>query len=67
MTLFNQKLRGFVASKIEGSDGPATSFEDIGKSRLMQLSNVKKVNHFLTVLAKKAKDKFYNWKSFFDE
>ena len=67
MTQFKHKLRGYVASKIEGSDAPATSFEDIGKSRFMQLSTVKKIQHFLLFLLKKAKDNFYYLKSLVDE
>ena len=67
MTQFQHKLQGYVANKIEGSDAPATSFEDIGKSRFMQLSAVKNIQHFLLFLRKKAKENFYYLKSSVDE
>lgn len=58
MQQFKLNLRGYVVNKIEGGDAPANSFEDIGKSRFMQLSTVKRIQVSLHLLKKKTKDNF---------
>ena len=43
MVIIRRKLRNYLINTMEGAGAPATSFEDIGKSRFMQLSTVKRV------------------------
>lgn len=43
-----KKLINYFGNMLDGGGAPAVSFEDIGKSRLMQLSSVKKAK--MTIL-----------------
>ena len=52
---------------MEGGEAPANSFEDIGKSRLMQLSTTKSICLILLVIRNKIKDDLLYFKTLVDE
>ena len=67
MQKFKLRFKGYIVNKMEGGEAPANSFEDIGKSRLMQLSTIKSICVTLLVIRKKIKDNLLYFKTLVDE
>ena len=63
----SKRVWAFYSETIEGADAPAASFEDIGKSRLMRLSFVKRIRRNFLVSKKYIKDTYDYFKIIHDD